>query len=486
MEKNTKNPKNSTSHNKGRKKKKLKKNDRFWTRNIGAKIPYTISATKLSSYLASIGFYNKTIFGQQQVIKLDECVAEIQMPMEVYSYLLDCVKEQYIEGLEECFRKQGEELILSKKGLLGTLPKLKKEKYKDTKKCVFIFYSNTILKITRKSVETVSYNYFVSLDRYVFKEQIIEREFSLSNKKKGDFRRFLKKTTDSPKHFLSTCTAIGYLLSSYKNPSIARAAIITDVLSQIQNEAYGRSGKGILIKAISNIKNVVEYNGKVADLANDKFVFQNVEESTDLIVLQDVTKGFVFESLFSTLTDTMSIERKHRSKIMIPFEESPKIALTTNYTIPQDSDSFKDRKHLVLLNNFFNARNKPEKHFKSLLFHWSEKEWGRFDNFMAECVRLFLEKGLVAYSDEKFEKQRLINSTSKEFIDLMQSTYCNLNQYFSLKKIAANVNTGGEDNVSKSRIAGKWIDEYAAHKGYQVEKRKSGGITKICFRPSPT
>lgn len=484
MKKNTKSPITPNVKGKAKKKNFVKKN-KFWVSKPGAKSPFLIDPSKLSNWLEVQGYCCVSSFGEVQIVKLEDNIAYPKTAMQIYNDALTFVKEQQNEQLETCFRMQGDNLLLQKKGTLGTLPNLTLNKYIDNSNIVRIFFKNGIAELSKKGLKVVSYDCLKTLGSYILSEQIIQRDFVPSKKTKGDFKKFISKITNSEQHFLSVCTAIGYTISSYKNPSQAKALIVTDILSQVKNEAYGRSGKGIIIKAISYIINVVEYNGKVTDLTNDKFVFQNVDITTALIVLQDVTKGFVFENLFNTLTDKMSIERKHRSKISIAFKDSPKIALTTNYTIPQDTDSFKDRKHLVMLNNYFNANNKPEKYFKKLLFDWNKKEWQRFDNFMIECTRLFLEKGLVKYSDKKFELQRLVNQTSKEFVDMMESNYCYYNSYFSIKEIAKSLDLGTKDKSSQSRIVSKWLEQYASHKGFQVDKRKNGGITQICFKPRP-
>lgn len=484
MKKNTKSPKVPNVKGKAKEKKNIKKT-KFWISKPGGKIPYQIVPSKLNEWLKLQGYSLITSFGTNQIVKLENYIAFPKEPMEVFTDALNYVQEQKNQSLEDCFMIQGESLLVSKKGTLGALQKLTLKKYSDSLDVVRVFYKNTVVEISNKGIKLVSYKCLEAMDCYIMSEQVIDRDFVLKEKTKGDFKVFLDKITNSDKHLLSVSTAIGYIISSYKNPSQAKAVIITDILSQVMNEAYGRSGKGIIIKALSFIINVVEYNGKVTDLANDKFVFQNVNLTTALIVLQDVTKGFVFESLFSTLTDNMGIERKYQSKTNIPFSTSPKIALTTNYTIPQDTDSFKDRKHMVMLNNYFNAKNKPDKYFKSLLFNWKKKEWQRFDNFMMKCVLLFLEHGLIKYSDEKFERQRLINQTSIVFVELMESEYNFFNKYFSIKKIAKNLEVGIEEPSAKSRLIGKWIDDFASHKGFQIDKRISGGITKLCFRPPP-
>ncbi|MCK0190656.1 hypothetical protein [Arenibacter sp. F20364] len=462
--------------NKGKKKK-------FWLRHIksNGQPTYLFDRALLSDHLENSGYRKLPNFGDIQVFQLVDNIAYLKSDLDVYNDILEVVKKEDDDNLRSCFIEQGETLLLSKKAILGGLPKINIEPYRDTKENICLFYENVAVSVAADGTKKLTYKDFQKLNKYILAEQIIDRKFKSSVDNKSDFQRFLGFVTNDKAHLESICSAIGYLISSYKNPSVAKAIIITDILSQVKNEAYGRSGKGLIIKALSKIINVVEYNGKVTDLTNDKFVFQNVNLNTSLIVLQDVNKGFQFESLFSTLTDNMSIERKHRSKISIPFKDSPKVALTTNYTIPQDTDSYKDRKHLVTLNNFFSASNKPEHYFKRLLFEWKPREWYRFDNFIVECAQLFLKKGLLPYDSAELKLQKLINLTSKEFVDLMESDYDVLNEYSSLKKIAACLEVGTQEPRSKGKIVGKWIESYAAYKGYKVDKRQSGGMVQICF-----
>ncbi len=459
------------------------KKETFWKGCIKNGVPsFQFDRALLSDFLEKMGYRSYSSFGNVQVVQLLNGIVFIKTPQDIFNDLLILIKEQKNDLLRSCFIEQGENLLLVKKAILGSLPLIELDRYRDTRKTVHLFYQNGIIKITKSKRKAFSYKKFGKRKHYIFSEQIIRRNIKLIDRKNSDIKKFISLVTNDDSHFNSVCSAIGYLVSSYKNPSLVKAIIITDILSQVKNDAYGRSGKGILVKVLSKIINVTEYNGKVTDLTNDKFVFQNVNLNTTLIVLQDVTKGFLFESLFSTLTDNMSIERKHRPKINMPFTDSPKIALTTNYTIPQETDSFKDRKHLVTLNNFFNAKNKPEKYFKHLLFEWDDDEWNRFDNFIIECVQLFLKKGLITYESEDLKLKKLINQTSRDFVHLMNTDYDRLNDYFGLKELAQMLEVDAEEPRTRSKLVSQWIDLYAIFKGYKVEKRKSAGVTKICFK----
>lgn len=483
MDKNKTSPNSERGFSEFNNKRNPKKAPIFWIVKTGGKIPYEIVPALLSDWLESYGFRTLPIYGMLHTVRVKNNIVHVMAPMEVLRFVMAFIRKQDNEKLRSCAIIQIENLLITKKGILGDLLMLDIPRYRDTRDLVMLFYRNKIVAIGKDKTWLMSYKKFRKLKAYIFFDQIIQRDFSLLSSKGCHFKKFLKLVTNDGIHFLSICTAQGYLISSYKNPSLAKATIFTDMLSQIRNDAYGRSGKGIIIKALSYVIRVVEYNGKVTDLSNDRFVFQNVLIYTALIVLQDVTKGFVFESLFSTLTDNMTIEKKYSQKVNIPFAESPKVALTTNYTIPQDTDSFKDRKHMVMLNNFFNASNKPEKHFRKMLFEWDEREWLRFDNFMVWCVQQFLEKGLIEYENDEMERQKLVHQTSQDFVDLMESDYAMLNQYYSIKKIATVLDTGTDEPSAKSRVVGKWVDMYAAYKSYEVERRTSGGAVKICFRP---
>jgi hypothetical protein len=173
----------------------------------------------------------------------------------------------------------------------------------------------------------------------------------------------------------------------------------------------------------------------------------------------------------------MSIERKYLTKINLPNNESPKIAITTNFTIKENSDSFRDRKHLIMLNNFFNAENKPEKYFKNLLFDWEEKEYQKFDKFMSYSVQIFLNEGLIKFSDKSLTVAKLVSQTSKEFVKLVDDCLKSSKNKFKSKMILEKMIVQGDTMSEKGKIISHWFQLYAQVKNYKFKKSISGGIT---------
>jgi hypothetical protein len=107
-------------------------------------------------------------------------------------------------------------------------------------------------------------------------------------------------------------------------------------------------------------------------------------------------KNFDFESLFSIITEGLTIEYKGRDAIKLPVKDSPKVLISTNYTIKADGGSFKRRIFEVELSSYFGTHHTPLAEFGSMLFEdWDEQEWARFDHYMINCLNYYLKNGLV-------------------------------------------------------------------------------------------
>lgn len=473
---------NNKSVHKGKKIKPLE----FWFRNDRGKL--VIDAALLSDFLELNNFYIINSLGNRLTVKLNNNIAKVYIPQEVFSYALQYVKEQDDDMLRSQFIKDGENLLMTKKAILGSLQELSATRFKDNKNSAIFFFKNVFVFIDKEGYKTYKYSSLKDIidDQYIFEGQIIKHDFKTQNNfKESQFYEFLKLSTNEKKHFKNIVTAIGYMLHRYKNPSLAKAVIFSDILSQATNTANGRSGKGLIIKALEQLLNIVEYNGKNLDLGRDKFVYQSIDIETDLFVLQDVQQNFSFEDLFAVLTDKMNIERKHQGKITLDFEDSPKIAVTTNYTLSNTGDSFKDRKHTILLNNHFSSTNKPEKHFGNLFFlEWNDKEYQRFYSFMIYTLQQYFENGLVEYNSPELRQQKLENETNKSFVELMESDYNEFGRYYLLKNIANKLReeiNSTNDSV-RSRVVSEWIEVWANFKGYEVDKRTVAGISKVAFK----
>jgi hypothetical protein len=148
------------------------------------------------------------------------------------------------------------------------------------------------------------------------------------------------------------------------------------------------------------------------------FPYQLVSADTQILCFDDVKKNFDFERLFSVVTEGLTLEKKNKDAIKIPFNKSPKIAITTNYAIKGSGNSFARRKWEVELYQHYNKNHTPRTEFgKHFFAEWDDDEWCLFDNYMVSCLQMYLREGLVKSTFVNLRIRQLSAETSHDFIE---------------------------------------------------------------------
>lgn len=283
----------------------------------------------------------------------------------------------------------------------------------DTNNECYLYFKNCAVEVSKNEVKEIDY---LDLDGYVWKNQIIDREFKKTDHHQSEFRTFLWRVSgEDVKRYNSLKSVIGYLLHSYKTSSKNKAIIFND--EAISDNPNGGSGKGLIWNALAKMKKVSMIDGKTFEFSKS-FPYQTVSTDCQILVFDDVKKNFSFESLFSVITEGITLEYKGQDAIKIPVEKSPKILITTNYTIGGVGGSFDRRKFEVELSSYFGAHHTPEDEFGHMLFDdWDSEEWTRFDMFMINCLQYYLENGLVSHDFKNLEVRKFIKNTNMEFYE---------------------------------------------------------------------
>jgi len=361
---------------------------------------------------------------------------------------------------------------------LEFIPNLEGQFKRDTEKESYIYYENCFIKVTKDGYVSHNYN---ELEGYIWESQKHKREFYY-NEKESVFTLFRYRICKKDlKRFNSLRSAIGYLLHSYKDPANAKAIIFID--ERIGDGANGRCGKSLVGKAIGKIRNSVRPDGK--NFKFGQFMFQSVKPDTAIIDFNDVKKNFPFENLFSMITDDMQTEKKHRDEVIIPFEYSPKILITTNHAIKGIDPSTLDREFVLEFSDHYNEKHKPIHEFgKNFFAPWSKEEWNSFDNSMIGCLQYYLKNGLVEYERINLITKMLVESTSEEFIEFMEDI--KLDEWYDKKdKCEEFVNLYPDYKINfHQKTFTSWVKIYAKLKDLKYEDKKAGAkrsfiLTKI-------
>lgn len=283
----------------------------------------------------------------------------------------------------------------------------------DTIDTCYLYFKNKVIKVEKNKIEEIEY---LNIDGYVWRKQVIDRDFTASDHHEAVFRKFVWLIAGQDvERYNSFKSVIGYLLHSFKTSSNNKAIIFND--ETISENPNGGSGKGVFWNALSKMKKVASIDGKTFEFTKS-FPYQTVSTDTQILIFDDVKKNFSFESLFSLITEGITLEYKGQDAIKLPVQKSPKILITTNYTIGGVGGSFERRKFEVEMSSYFSHKHTPIDEFKHLLFDdWDELEWSRFDNYMIQCTQFYLQNGLVKNEFKNLEIRKFIKETSFEFYE---------------------------------------------------------------------
>jgi len=342
---------------------------------------------------------------------------------------------------------------------------------KDTRVISYIAFRNGILEVTKDEVKLLDY---IDIDAYIWKSQIIDRDFEITEDNQNDYKTFIKNISDqNPKPIKAV---IGYLISKYKNKMNNKAIILNDEV--ISENPEGGTGKGLFIQGIRQIRKVSILDGKSFD-DKKSFPYQTVSQDTDVLVWDDVKKNWDFESKFSLVTEGLTLERKNKDAIKLTVEESPKIVVSTNYAIKGEGNSHDRRRHEIEIAQYYGKDKTPYDEFGCQLFDdWDNETFNKFDNYMVQCLQVYLKEGLIKQEGKNIKLRKFIAETSMEFYE-----WINERDNFTFNKRHEKANKfnefiGAYQDYQKwlnRKTFHIWVHKYANFIGADFDKGKTNG-----------
>jgi hypothetical protein len=250
----------------------------------------------------------------------------------------------------------------------------------------------------------------------------------------------------------------------------------------ISDEPNGRSGKGLFWNALKHLKKVQSIDGKQFKFGGD-FPYQSVKTDCQVLVFDDVKRNFMFENLFSVITEGIEITYKGKDTIKLPVQDSPKILITTNYVIKGTGGSHEARKFEVELSTFFNAEHTPIDFFGHYLFDdWDTKEWARFDCYMIECLKKYLTHGLMPYKSISLPYKRFEIELGKELFECIKNiekeVWINADDFYNEY---IRILSRSWDKKTKT-IVTQSIKKYCDFFGLDYDSTKNGGVLKFILK----
>jgi VirE N-terminal domain len=409
------------------------------------------------------------------------------------------------ETLREVYLTHHRDIFIDK--YLQNLPALENMKLRDSSQFTFFIFRNGVVcaphywvydQLSDKmeaSSEPVLMTW-EHLNKYgeehgssfiVWKSKLIPRDFEyLADNKNSHFSQFLLNVSNQDEErYDGLRSLIGYLMNTHFLKSKGQAGILNDE-EITDGTPEGRTGKGLVVNGIAQMKTTVKIDGKKFNNEN-QFKFSLVKPDTDIVWIDDVKASFDIQALFSDLTDGVTVEEKGKNMYVIPAAESPKFVITSNTAIGGRGKSEIARQYAYELNNFYSKRiirgnEEPITDYHGGEFFgedWDELEWNRFYSFMVDNAIFYLSGGIRVPKTVNMELNRLIKNTSGDFVNWANS----VEFVFSP---ARNATAELFDEFKEASDPGNWFNQktfsawmklYAAFNGWRYESGASHGKT---------
>lgn len=392
---------------------------------------YRFSYDDAITFLENNGFYKYRAGDGYQFIHVDKVNNQVELvnELKIKEFMIDYLKSNNtieFKRVREMFRRGAKNYCST--NILEGLEYYTPELTRDSSDTAFVYFQNTYVEINKNGIFPKKYK---DQKGFIWKKQLIQENYTDVDFTDSDVNKFIwysctgrkvpiaDRTPEEMEKYQSVCTTIGYILHRHKSPVLTKAVIAVDKKLRRGAENNGRSGKSLFIKLISKMLNVVTIDGRNFGFDKD-FNFQKVNIDTALINFDDVKPNFDFTRLFSMITEEFSFEKKRIDLITIPFSDAPKFFISSNSTLKGDGESSIARQQIIEFSTYFNATHTPAVEFGRMFFHdWDTAEWQKYYCFMLHCIKMYLERGLIAFPLENYALNKLIDTAGEEFIDYM-------------------------------------------------------------------
>jgi hypothetical protein len=336
------------------------------------------------------------------------------------------LQRHYIEEVNRSYAESGPNQVLyafmpSIVKYMEALPVFEEPLVRDERDKSFMFFRNGVLRITKDTADLVKYT---DIDGCVFSRHIKDFDYT-STSEHGTFGEFIDMVSIDAEHKRYIMTALGFILHYYKLRDYAKALMIIEDVDD-QEQARGRSGKGIIAQFIEWIRWSVQQDGRNYK-SDSQFKMQRIVPGVQVFYLNDPAPTVLMNQFYNFITDDMLIEAKGKKSYTIPFRHSPKILITTNYLPNLESDSDKDRFIVLAIKKTFSASFSVRDAFPGQTFF--DDDWGQDDRngavrFAIDCIQAYLRHGVVLYQNEEMKRnadQRVVkNIVAETIIEVME------------------------------------------------------------------
>ena len=413
----------------------------FWSEwNTKQGVQYNLSLTSLNYFLELNGFYTLKDVSRKEplYIRIDGIKVQQVTAKAIVGFLKQWMEQQ---GLPKALQ---DKVLRSHDLPTNTVSTLRERDDLDFRKGTattqFFHFRNCWVEISADGIKT--HRYSDPANHFVWEENIIQHDyravpdmFAVTTDEDGRYivqfsegaeqcklLRFLINTCrlywrkvdeggleltpeEQAEEHLSLASRLanmGYLLTSNKSESETWATICQDsTMAENVDECNGRSGKSFYYRAITKMVKAFIIDAATTSFRDPRFIFDGVTPDTDIVLIDECPRKFNYNFIYGMVTGDFRVEEKNRHSYVIPFSQSPKFGLGTNFTLSRHDPStegriwpqpFSDYYHVQTPQNDYRETRSIRDDFGQNLMgtEYDEKDWQLDLALMTQCVRFYL------------------------------------------------------------------------------------------------
>jgi hypothetical protein len=420
-------------------------------------------------FLEANGFYKYKLSIGYAIIRIINNLVRLVEPYEIKDFVLNHINDEkkknyIIEKAKTVFDSDRLDFLNIYTG----------EFHSDTATSCFKYYKNGFVEITSENISQLKP--YPELTNPIWEREIISIDFELIEDDDFvngcEFNRFLKNAMRQDNAWYeSLISAFGYLNHNYYDPALRKAILLIDEeLPDDVKTANGGVGKSICGLGIREMIPNNEWVDSSNVKAIKSFTFQSVRPDTEVIILDDLNSEFDFATMFSIITEGLTVEKKYHSPFVI---KNVKFLITTNFTIGGKGNSYDRRLSEHEFSQYYNPEYTPREEFgHNLIEEWDDQERLLFHNLTLRFIQFYLKKGRIAnYKRVSLEKKKFIKETCREFFDFAETLEVDVP--YDIKDLLRDYNYGYASMDVKQNTLTKWLNSYAPLRACNLSKNRT-------------
>lgn len=499
---------------------KLMSDEKFWrkTTNARDKVEYSFYNTGFYEFLSRRGYGNIDIGNDQyRLVHVEKNIVTAVDYVRISRFVIDFTKTIDDPEVLELIYRGGRMYIGPDR--LSNLPIIEPAFFKPQRDKQLLFFTNEYWEVTPNNIKAHKYtglNYAAWRDDIIpFSPTLIENPLKLTitedkDQPKPTITCNVPDKADIVKYFTATSDilwrtsesgnkedtdkridvlyasladkiiAAGYTLSGYMDPSLMKAVICMDALESEVGRSEGGTGKSIFATMFEYLIPTVVISAKNPRLAEDPHLYEQVNERTKLIDLDDCRKSFDFESFLADITRGITVNPKGLKRIYVGLK---RWIVTTNHSIRGEDRSYLRRQYVIAFSDYFNQDRTPFDVFGHAMFvEWDHDQFNWFYNFMAGCLQVFMIHGLKTFAPSAdIKRRKLRDFISEPVLEFLETYFYHGSEFINSRmdiqeaiKYYLNDNPNQRQYVTKRYMRDR-IRAFAEYAGYEYNPSQKGG-----------